>query len=274
LRGTVTPTVVAGRAPSAPGEIALGTVTMQKIGKHIGDTVKLSYNGMTRGFEVVGRVALPRIAEPQPLADGAALTAAGLTSVIAHPEESQTHYLVVTVAPGAARGPVNHRLAAIDRRTKAGGGFPNPAHGPQTPVEVSRLRQINWFPATLAVLLATLALLAIGHALVTSVRRRRRELALLKTMGFDRRQLSATVAWQATTLALVGLIVGIPIGLLVGNAVWNAVADGLGISPASTIPIFALAVTVVAALVLANVIAFFPARSAAKTPAAVALRSE
>ena len=75
---------------------------------------------------------------------------------------------------------------------------------------------------------------------MTSVRRRRRELALLKTIGFGRRQVSATVAWQATTLAFVGLVVGIPIGLLLGRLVWQRVADGLGVETVSTVSAFGL----------------------------------
>jgi ABC-type antimicrobial peptide transport system permease subunit len=139
---------------------------------------------------------------------------------------------------------------------------------------MDRLRQINWFPTILAGLLTVLALVAVGHALVTSVRRRRREIALLKTVGFSRRQVSATVAWQATTLAVVGLMVGIPIGLLIGRAVWEAVADGLGVATVATMPALALALTGVAALLLVNAIAFFPGRAAARTRPAVALRSE
>jgi ABC-type lipoprotein release transport system permease subunit len=122
--------------------------------------------------------------------------------------------------------------------------------------------------------LATLALLAVAHTLVTSVRRRRRELALLKTIGFGRRQVGATVAWQATTLATVGLVVGIPVGLLVGRAVWRLVADDLGVATDVTMPRLTLILTVVAALALDNVDAFYPARAAARTRPAVALRSE
>ena len=46
-----------------------------------------------------------------------------------------------------------------------------------------------------------LAVAALGHTLVSSIRRRRRDLATLKTLGFTRGQVSATVAWQATTFA-------------------------------------------------------------------------
>ena len=109
---------------------------------------------------------------------------------------------------------------------------------------------------------------------MSSVRRRRRELALLKTIGFNRRQLGATVAWQATILATVGLVLGIPAGLLAGRAVWRLVADGLGVSTTTTVPVPALILTALGAFVLVNLIAFFPARAAARTPPAIALRSE
>src|SRR5205085_11772522 len=120
----------------------------------------------------------------------------------------------------------------------------------------------------------TLALVAVGHALVTSVRRRRSEIALLKTIGFGRRQVGATVAWQATTVGVVGLVAGIPLGLLLGRAVWSLVADGLGIATVVVVPALSVVATIAAVLVLLNVLAFFPARTAARTRPAVALRTE
>jgi ABC-type lipoprotein release transport system permease subunit len=50
------------------------------------------------------------------------------------------------------------------------------------------------------------------HTLVTSVRRRWRDLAVLKTLGFTRGQVGATVAWQAITFAVVALAFGLPWG--------------------------------------------------------------
>jgi ABC-type lipoprotein release transport system permease subunit len=97
---------------------------------------------------------------------------------------------------------------------------------------------------------------------------------LLKTVGFGRRQVGATIAWQATTLAVVGLVAGIPIGLLIGREVWRRAADNLGVATGSTMPTLALVVTGVSALVLVNVIAFVPGRAASRTRPAVALREE
>ena len=49
---------------------------------------------------------------------------------------------------------------------------------------------------------------------------------MLKTLGFDRGQVRMTVAWQATTVAGIGLLVGIPLGGSVGS-LNVAVASGI-----------------------------------------------
>jgi len=121
---------------------------------------------------------------------------------------------------------------------------------------------------------ALVALVAVGFALVTAVRRRRRDLAVLKTLGFDRRQVRATVAWHATTVAGIGLVVGIPLGLVMGRLAWRMVADELGVGTDPTWPALAILFVVPVALVAVNLVAALPARRAARTRPAVVLRSE
>lgn len=263
LRGTIEPEIVDGRAPGGPREMALGSVTMNAIGKHIGDTVKARGTDGLVEYVVVGQVVLPTLGEPQPLADGAAVTEAGFRPLY-EPGGNETDYLVARTQPGS-RAEIEQRMRSIPRVTNV--------DTPAIPVEVERLQQIDRIPASIAGLLAALALIAVGHALVTAVRRRRSELALLKVLGFDRRQVRATVAWQATTLGAVGLVLGIPIGIILGRLLWQAVANGLGVSPEVTTPALWLLVSVPCVLVLVNLIAFVPARSAARTRPAVALRS-
>jgi hypothetical protein len=84
----------------------------------------------------------------------------------------------------------------------------------------------------------------------------------------------ATVGWQATTLAVVGLVVGIPAGLLVGGLAWRVVANGLGVATTPSAPTLALLVTVPVVILLVNLIAYVPGRTAAQTLPAVALRAE
>ena len=250
LRGSIDLDVVAGRTPRGAREVALGSATMKALGKHIGDTVRARGPNAPRNYRIVGQVVFPALGQSQALADGAAFTGEGFSPVF--DPNSYFPVFVGRFAPGADRAAVERRIAAIP-------GLEPPTE-PVVPVEVDRLRQIDWVPTVLAALLGGLALLAVGHALVTSVRRRRRDLALLKTLGFNRRQVRATVAWQATTLAAVGLVGGIPAGLIVGTLVWRSIADGLGVSSTPAIPTFALLFAVPAVLALVNLIAFFPAR--------------
>lgn len=58
--------------------------------------------------------------------------------------------------------------------------------------------QMGSQPLTLALSLAAAAVLALALTVLTSVRQRRRQLAVLKTLGLRRRQLRAIVAWQAS----------------------------------------------------------------------------
>ena len=80
--------------------------------------------------------------------------------------------------------------------------------GVQRPAEIVNYKTIGITPALLVSGLALGAIAALALTLLASVRQRRRDLALLKTMGFVRRQLAAAVAWQATVAALVGIVVG------------------------------------------------------------------
>jgi FtsX-like permease family len=269
VRGTIQPSIVEGRAPTNAHEIALGAKTLHTLGKTIGDTVHSSYatqdghTTRTVTFRIVGQAALPALGGTQPLADGAVLTSAGFAPLNT---TNGNLFLVGRFAPGTNHTQDEHQIAEVPNI-----GTPTPA---TVAVEIARLQQIDWFPATLCALLGTLALLAVGHALVTAVRHRRRDLALLKTLGFDRRQVRATVAWQATILGTVGLIIGIPLGLTVGDLVWDHITRGLGIPIPATTPALAIALTIPVVLVLVNLIAYLPAHNAAQTRPAIALRTE
>jgi putative ABC transport system permease protein len=277
VRGTIDPEVVAGRAPRGPAEVALGAVTLQALGVHIGDTVHSTGPNATHDYRIVGRIVLPQLqdGDVQALADGAAFSGEGL-ALVSSPDNT-TRYLVGRFAPGADRVVVERRINAIPQVEPPAGSVFASDHGvagPTLPPEVDRLRKINWFPLALAALLATLAIIAVGHTLLTGAQRRRRELALLKTLGFDRRQVRTTVAWQAMTLAIVGLIVGIPAGLLVGSLVWRAVANGLGVTSTPFVPALGFVLTIPAVLAIVNLIGFFPGRAAALTRPAVVLATE
>ena len=135
-------------------------------------------------------------------------------------------------------------------------------------------KTIGLTPSLLVAGLVLGAVVALTLTLVASVRQRRRDLALLKTVGFVRRQLAATVAWQATVAAVVGILVGIPLGIVVGRWLWDLFALQIDAVPYPTVPMGAVALAALGTVVLANLVAVVPARSAARTPTALMLWSE
>ncbi len=106
------------------------------------------------------------------------------------------------------------------------------------------------------------------------MRRRRRDLAVLKILGFTRSQLSAVVAWQSNVAAAIGTVVGIPVGIVIGRTLWDLFAQQLNVVPSPAVPVVPIVLIALGALVLANVVAAIPGRIAARTPAALLLRAE
>ena len=82
----------------------------------------------------------------------------------------------------------------------------------QRPGDIKNYAGIRDTPLILGLVLAVLAVGTLSHVLVTGVRRRRRDLAVLKALGFTRSQVRAVVAWQATALAAAALVIGVPPG--------------------------------------------------------------
>jgi ABC-type antimicrobial peptide transport system permease subunit len=146
--------------------------------------------------------------------------------------------------------------------------------GVQRPAQIVNYRSIGSTPVILAAGLAAGAIAALALTLAASVRRRRRDLALLKTLGFTQRQLAATVAWQATVAAITGVIVGIPLGIVIGRELWTLFAHNLNAVPDPSVPAIPVTIVALGALVFANLVAALPGRSAARTPTALVLRAE
>jgi hypothetical protein len=80
------------------------------------------------------------------------------------------------------------------------------------------------------------------------------------------------VAWEASTLAIVGIVFGVPAGVVVGRLAWSLVTHNLG--AATTVALPALALVVPATLLLVNAVAYFPARTAARTRPSATLAVE
>jgi ABC-type lipoprotein release transport system permease subunit len=168
--------------------------------------------------------------------------------------------LLGTVALGALAGA---------RRTDTAYGRENRIRGGAI-VDAARMGSQ---PLALALAVAAGAVLSLALALLASVRQRRRELALLKTLGLTRRQVRAAVAWQASVILAVAGLAGIPLGVAAGHWAWAAFATSLGAVPVTVVPVAALLAGFVALLVTGNLLAAVPGAVAARTRPAALLRA-
>lgn len=261
LKGDAGPTLLEGELPAGPHQVALGTATMRDADVGIGDTVVMA-GPETVELTVVGRMAFPIIDDRSALDRGAALTPDGLEPLAS--QESLNEDVLVTWAPGVDVDAANAQLA---ERTGA------EVSGLRPPSEVNNLDLVRSMPRAMVAVLAVFAVLAAVHALVTTVRRRRQDLAVLRSLGFVGRQLAATVAIQATALAAAGLLFGVPLGIVGGRLAWRAVADRIGVINHPETPALALAAVVAIALVVVNLAALRPSSRAKRIPPATILRS-
>ena len=267
IKGEQHPPVIEGRWPTADGEIALGSSSMRTVGTRIGDIVGVSSGGEVIDLEVVGRIVLPQFGFGPGLGEGAGMTFTQLQQFYPGVEES---IYLATLAPGVTVEEVRARMNPIlaEFGMEIGSGEDFGGYG------LDSVRNTRWLPVLLAGVVALMAIAMLTHTLLSSVRRRRRDLAILKTLGFTKGQVSATIAWQASALVVVSLAIGIPLGVVLGRWSWNTFANQLGVFPVAVLPIGQVFLIAPLALAIANVIALSPGRAARHAKPAVVLRAE
>jgi ABC-type lipoprotein release transport system permease subunit len=263
VRGHIEPVILEGRAPYREDEVVLGVRTMREVHAAVGDTITVSTGPRSVRMRVVGKAVSPTIADEVFSGRGTFMTLEGLKTLV--PNNSTDIYLF-RVRDRAQLPQLTARLRAALPALAVGIG---PKGG-----DVQELSRVRNLPLVLAGLLALLAIATLAHLIVTAVRTRGPQLAILKTLGFVRRQIRAVVAWQATTLAFVALVVAVPLGYIVGRLSWGVLADQMGFVSAPVIPAWELLSVVPGLVLAANLVAVLPARRAARTRPAVALRSE
>ena len=269
--GSFLPTPTEGRLPRAQDEIALGARTLRTIRSHVGATVTVSLAGFRPArLEVVGTAVFPTLSDRLGLGSGSTMTVGGLRHLLPRgvpfpPFDT----LLVRFRPRAG---VQAGVDALAGRVTRDGPFD--VSGPATPTDLVNFGRVQDLPFLLGMALGLLALVTIVHLLLTAVRRRRRDFAILRVIGLTRGQVRATVGWQAATLACAALAIGIPAGVLLGRAAWRVFTGQLGILPVVAVPWQALAVMAAIAMAAAVAAAAVPGESAARSAPATILRSE
>lgn len=274
---SVMPTIRAGRMIAAPGEIVLGTATADQLHVSIGDNV----NSSSGPLRVVGSATFPTIGVVH--GDHTSLGIGGIVvteqvpgydrnKANVPPDQYGPNVLFVRFRDGVDRAAAAARLQQLTPEfSDFGDSVVTPV---QRSAEIVNANAITGSSTLLAVGVAAAALASFALAFALLVRRRRRDLALLKAIGFSGRQVTIAVASHATTIVVSGLVIGVPLGVALGRVIWTQFADQLDVLAHPVVPVLTLAIVVVVALMTANAIAVVATRRARTVPAATVLHQE
>ena len=281
IRGPLLFSTVAGHLPIRDGQIGLGATTMRQVGAQLGSVVHVTVSlpsGLRRTvpFRVVSEVSFPVLGGVVSLGNGVLFTIAGYESALCGRSlgqaacrsalVSQTNgggLLVSFVSGPSGQAAINHYL---DR-------YESVVAEAVTPTSLINFGEAVNFPLIFGAMLALFGAATLAHLLVVTVSRRRREIGLLKVLGFVNHQVASTVGWQATTLAVMGIVVGVPLGVVAGRAIWNVFAENIGAVPVGVVPIWLVCAVAAGVAVAANLIALVPALAATRSKPGELLRT-
>jgi hypothetical protein len=230
VRGAIAPVVVRGRLPALVNEVLVGEKTLDEIDRGIGDLVDIEGPGGRTEVRIVGTTPMPSAQEPLPLASGVVIDPRLLSELGLEGTGYQQLGVQVDGDP---------REAFADLATGADVRYPEP------PAEVARLEEVRGHLVLLVAFLAAIASLAVAHALAITIRRRRRDLGVLRSLGFTRRQVRRAVLTPAAVLAVAAIGIGLPLGVMAGRLGWRALTESIGVPFVPVVPAGLLAAVIV-----------------------------
>ncbi len=264
--------VLDGRSPETTDEVLLAPSSALALDVEIGDEVSLAGTAGRADLRVVG-IGLLTEGPSNRFDEGGSLTSGGFDQLF---DDFDFRLMLVqlteTVGEDSA---TNQRLTAAVLAALpdyADSGF---EIGPVSNGRVVRqLEQVRPLPLVLAAFLVLLACGALGHALLTTVRRRSTELATLRAIGMTPAQTRGTVVVQAMATAVVGIVVGVPMGFAAGRTVWRSVATYTPLQHVAPTPLAAVLGICMMTVLAAAMLAWWPGRQAALVRVADILRTE
>lgn len=255
--GSMGPLLERGRPAVSPDDVVLGPAIAEELGADVGDRVTMtSDTGADLAFTVSG---IGRLDDGDETEQTFFLTPDGLDRL--QPADEQT-LANAYVRLGSVDDEVRQRLADLGWIATI------------PPSRVSSLSEIGSVPRLLATALAVLGLGGVTHSLLVAGRRRRRDLAVARSLGFTRHQVASTMRWQGVLTAGVAIVVGLPLGALLGRLVWKHVASGVGAIDLVSIPWAMVLLVPVTTLLVVGCVASVIGHNTAGHDPARALRGE
>jgi len=261
--------LIAGGPPTTPDDVVMDAGTAQKYDFSVGQQVRILTAGPTRTFTITG---IAEFGTANNLA-GATLAAFTLPTAQAIAQETgKLDTINVVAAPGASKSAVQQAIAKVlPPGVEVVTG--------QTVVNESTnsIDQALSFFSTALLVFAFISLFVGGFTIFNTfsiiVGQRTRELALLRIVGANRRQIFRSVLGEAAITGLVSSVIGLGLGVLAALGL-QALLRGFGITLPPGSLVFAPRTVVVGLLVgvgVTVVAALGPARGAVRIPPVAAL---
>lgn len=261
-------TVTSGHAPERPGEVIINNVTAEMGKLALGDDIKVVTANGQASVKVVG------------IAD-TSVDETGWLAVFFAPEQWRELYTtdgaidMVTLGgePGTDPEQLTQDLAAAfpDLEVKSGASLAE-----QTSESISTaLSFVNYFLVTFGLIGLLVGIFIISNTFTMLVTQRTKEFALLRALGASRRQLTASVLFEAFIVGLVGSALGVVAGFALTQVLFLAMeAFGVSMPGAGlTFTASAVAVPMVVGVIITMIAAWAPAARAGAVPPVEAMRS-
>jgi hypothetical protein len=276
------PTVIDGTVPREANEVLVGVDVLDEIDADIGDEIRIGSpyrpDAPPTVATIVGTAVFPSIEKagvnPARLGHGVAIDWQGYQALLAAGrfEDDEPDFVFFDLADGA------DPQSVIDRYPE---GMPELTGFSSTewltsltPAEVLETDRATGLIWSVIALLGLTVLASLGHTLAGSVRQHRRDYAILKAIGFTRRQVLSSVSWQSTLPIVLALLLALPIGTALGRWWWRLLARLIGVIDTPVVPVTGLIVVTAGALVASGLVAVVPGLRSARLPAAAGLKDE
>ncbi|MEO6124138.1 MAG: FtsX-like permease family protein [Ilumatobacteraceae bacterium] len=247
VRGDGAPTMTQGRFPVTSDEMALGRVTARDLSVGVGESVTLVGATDTRKMLVTGIAVVPGFGANEGVGQGGLVTMDGLMAL-------DSDAVPKSIAIRFSDRP--HGIAHFSDLT----GWSEADQF--RPSVIINLERVHGIPFVLAALLGGLSLLTIVNVTVSLIHSRRRDLAILRSLGADGGWLTRAIHWQASLYILIPALAGTALGVILGRQVFVVFADGIGSIDDAKIPLSLTVAVLIGCVIIANFAALIPGRAA------------
>jgi putative ABC transport system permease protein len=258
-QGAMDWTILAGRMPSERREVVVGSRLADRLGIAVDDSVRGGRSLRSTELRVVGIGVGPTL-EGESLGRSVVLAPEGFERLA----ESQPFVgALVRVGRGHDRAGTLDELAARYEIARA-----------VPPAEVANLDDLSRLPEAISLFVGVVAFGALALGVTSHVRRRSRDVAILRTIGFTPRQSLRAIALSGLVVAAIGLVAGVCAGLVIGRVVWASVAGATGVATDFALPVATVGSVVPLVALSAVGLAVLAARRAASVHPARVLMAE